>query len=278
MRPVMANGCLSTDSLGYAYTRPSTALLGRHIKWIDKYFDDLYHSSRTQKHRRLLFRVAPVNVVSWLGWLRAAEVFGLEWPDMEVTESHLGPTVGLPANTGVMRLRLQMQTKSDRTRKADVIMAYTSASGLSVEKWYHRLRRALGSGPLGHGAVFRHDDGTVWTFHYYRTNHLLPLLHLQRMEGDLFLAAFDGSPGNSLEAKIYAMHSYRRGGRTHVSRKRERCTCTRKAEPQEVTEHGRWRRQRAGVDMPTQYLEWTIGTLPRANNVARNARKPLIQY
>ena len=33
-------------------------------------------------------------------------------------------------------------------------------------------------------AVFRHDDGTVWTSHFYRTSHLLPLLHLQRMEGD----------------------------------------------------------------------------------------------
>jgi len=50
--------------------------------------------------------------------------------------------------------------------------------------------------------------------------------------------------------------AYRRGGRSHVSRKRQ--FCWRKAEPQEVTEHGRWRRQRAGFGMPTQYLEWTL--------------------
>jgi hypothetical protein len=258
-RPVMVDGCLPTDSLGHAYmstgmsrrlgdnVRPSTALLARHIVWIDKYFEYLYRSARTQKRRRLLCHAALVNVVAWLGWLRAAEAFGLEWIDMEVTEPHLGPTVGLPANIGVARLRLQMQTKTERTRQADVILSYTSSAGLSFGKWYTRLGRALGGIPLRHDSVFRHDDGTVWTSHYYRTTHLLPLLHLQQMEGDPFLAAFHGSPG---------MNSYRRGGRSHVSRKREHCI--RKAEPQEVTEHGRWRRQRAGFDMPTQYLEWTL--------------------
>ncbi len=104
--------------------------------------------------------------------------------------------------------------------------------------------------------MFRHDDGTVWMSHYYRTSHLLPLLYLQRMEGDPFLAAFDGSPGNFLEAKLYSMHFYRRGGRSHVSRKREHCICN--ADAQEVTEHGRWRHRQAGFDMPTQYLEWTL--------------------
>jgi hypothetical protein len=267
-RPVMVNGCLPTDSLGYSYmssgmsrrlgdnVRPSTALLARHIMWIDKHFEYLYRSATTQKRRRLLCRAALVNVAAWLGWLRAAEAFGLEWIDMEVTEPHLGPTVGLPANIGVARLRLQLQTKTERTRQADVILAYTSSSGLSFGKWYHRLGRALGGIPVGHESVFRHDDGTVWTSHYYRTVHLLPLLHLQQLEGDPFLAAFDGSPGNSLEAKFYSMNSYRRGGRSQVSRKREHCI--RKAEPQEVTEHGRWRRQSAGFDMPTQYLEWTL--------------------
>ena len=268
MRPVIVNGCLPTDSLGYAYmssgmsrrlgdnARPSTALLDRHIRWIDRHFDDLYRTSRGSKHRRLLCRAALVNIVAWLGWLRAAEVFGLNWADLEVTEPHLGPTVGLPANQGVMRLRLLLQTKSDRTRQADMILAYTSSSGLSVGKWYHRLRQALGGDPPGNDKVFSHDDRTVWSSHYYRTSHLLPLLQLQWMEGDPFLAAFDGSPGNSLEAKFYSMHSYRRGGRSHVSRKRQ--FCWRKAEPQEVTEHGRWRRQRAGFHMPTQYLEWTL--------------------
>jgi hypothetical protein len=127
MRPVLVNGCLPTDSLGYALmfsgmsrrlgekARPSTALLGRHILRIDKRFDDLYHSSRAQKHRRLLCRPVLVNVVAWLGWLRAAEAFGLEWPGMEVTEPHLGPTVGLPANRGVVRLRFRPTTTGRAT-------------------------------------------------------------------------------------------------------------------------------------------------------------------
>jgi hypothetical protein len=123
----------------------------------------------------------------------------------------LGPTVGLPVNIGVSRLRLEMQTKTERTRQADVILSYTSSAGFSFGKWYHRLGRALGGIPLGHDSVSGHDDGTVWTSRYYRTTHLLPLLHLQRSEGDPFLDAFDGSPGNSLEAKEYSMNSCRQG-------------------------------------------------------------------
>jgi hypothetical protein len=51
------------------------------------------------------------------------------------------------------------------------------------------------------------------------------------------------------------MHTYRRGGRTHVSR--VRLGCIRKAMPIEVTEHGRWRFSRSSMDVPTLYLEWT---------------------
>ena len=64
-----------------------------------------------------------------------------------------------------------------------------------------------------------------------------PLLHVQRLAGDKFLAPFDGSsPKNTIEFKFWSMHSFRRGARSHVSRKRPECI--RKATDLEVKEHG----------------------------------------
>jgi hypothetical protein len=52
------------------------------------------------------------------------------------------------------------------------------------------------------------------------------------------------------------MHSYRRGGRSHVYRRRQ--GCARKATAEEVTEHGRWRSKRSSMDMPTAYNKWKL--------------------
>jgi hypothetical protein len=67
------------------------------------------------------------------------------------------------------------------------------------------------------------------------------------------VAQYDGSkPGNSLADVFYSMHSYRRGARSHVAVKR--AGCIRKARPEEVNEHGRWRRVRSNLPMAILYL------------------------
>jgi hypothetical protein len=226
---------------------------------MNDHFNQLYREATTNRQRCEICRAALVNLAAWLGWLRAGETFSLRWKDVTMTEPRDGPTLGLLAHTGAARLRLLEQTKSDRSRTADVVLAYTSASGLSIGLWYHRLRRACGGSPPPTAEhVFQHEEGAIWTSHYFRTTYLYPLLHMLRMSGDPFLSAFDGSPGNSLEVKFYSMHSYWRGAgaRTHVSRWRP--GCLRKAEGQEVTEHGRWRSSRSGLDMQTLYLEWNL--------------------
>ena len=83
-----------------------------------------------------------------------------------------------------------------------------------------------------------------------------PSLHLQRLAGDQTLHLCNGAPGNTIADKYYSMHSYRRGARTHCSRKRD--GCVRGATKTEINEHGRWRVPRASMDMATQYLEWSI--------------------
>ena len=120
--------------------------------------------------------------------------------------------------------------------------------GFSLGIWLEELRDHLRPAGVDTGLLFRHTDGTRWDSHYFRHNHLYPLLTLQRLAGDSFLKAFDGSPGNTIPDKFYSMHSYRNGGRSSVSKRRP--GCVRAATPVEVTEHGRWRQRHSGTRTP----------------------------
>jgi hypothetical protein len=154
------------DLLGYAFmslgmcrrlgnsSRPSTALLSRHIHAMNDHFNQLYREATTNRQRREICRAALVNLAAWLGWLRAGETFSSRWEDVTMTEPR----------DGAAWLRLLEQTKSDRTQTADVVPAYTSASGLSIGLWYqHRLRRACGGSPPPTEHVFQLEEGAIPT-------------------------------------------------------------------------------------------------------------------
>jgi hypothetical protein len=66
------------------------------------------------------------------------ELFGLCWKDGHRTEP-----LGHPVGMGYLALRLLPQTKAARPRPADVLVAYTTATGLSVGVWLHHLRTNL---------------------------------------------------------------------------------------------------------------------------------------
>ena len=51
--------------------------------------------------------------------------------------------------------------------------------------------------------------------------------------------AFNDEPGQRIRDKVWSCHSYRRGFNSYVSRKRE--GNLRKATPQEINEHARWK-------------------------------------
>ena len=104
--------------------------------------------------------------------------------------------------------------------------------------------------------IFQHQNGSAWDSRYFRQTFLWPSLHEQRLAGDVALRPYIDSPGNSIEEKFWSMHSYRRGGRSQVSRRRP--GIVRAASKLEVVEHGRWRVKRSSLDMPTAYLEWSI--------------------
>jgi hypothetical protein len=71
-------------------------------------------------------------------------------------------------------------------------MAYTSASGISLGRWFNRWE-ALPPTPERMPAAFimAHWDGRVWISHYYRYTHFYPVLGLMRSLGDPYLKKYD---------------------------------------------------------------------------------------
>jgi len=267
---VWINDCRLTDSYSLALfmtgmgsrigsnSSPSIALLDRHVRWLDNDLNRRFLMSGSDSTSRWDLALAGfANLILWLGWLRSGETFGLTWNTIEAIQPQDGPSVDLPANVGALLLRLQPETKSSRLRTADVILAYKTASGLSVGKWFHRARREQFRVDRDRSLpIFRVRSGRPWTSHYFRHKFLYPALEDQRQNGDPFLSAFDGSPGNTIPEKYWALHSYRRGSRT--SSQRSNPLCRRKASDAEVYEHARWRRRRAGEATDVLYREWTV--------------------
>jgi hypothetical protein len=73
------------------------------------------------------------------------------------------------------------------------------------------------------------------------------------------LAAFDGTPGNAMEAKFWSLHCFRRGARSQVSRGGTfGLHRFRKALKSQVCEHGRWRRRCSSEEIDIIYQAWTL--------------------
>ena len=271
-RRILLQACRFTDDGGSTFfarglstrigteTRPSVALLERHVRHLDSHLTAQYHSSTTITARLQWAKAGLANLCLWLGWLRSMETFDLRWCDFTVIEPRDGPLVDLPLGVGVVLLKLSEETKSLRTKKADVVIAYETLSGYQLGRWYHRVRTLSGV-PLDPTTdlrpIFTTSGGTPWTSQFFRREYLYPSLELQRSQGDAFLTAFDGSMGNSIPDKFWSLHCYRRGARSHVSRG-SRQGRFRKADGAQVYEHGRWRRKRSNEAIDVMYREWTI--------------------
>ena len=238
-------------------SQPAVAIQFHHVLFNQQHRTRLLSASVEPFVRYLLAAANLVELFAWGGWLRAAEVFSLNHGDVSTCDPADGAHLGLPKSVGALLLRLLPSTKSSPYATADVILADVFYSGLQVLKAWNIFWDCCVALGWTQGPLFRHSDGSVWTSEYYRVNHLYPLLHLQRLGGDAALRPYDDTPGNTIEAKFYSFHTYRRGGRSFVSRKRE--YNLRRATPAETVEHGRWRsRGSPSGDMPTHYREWTL--------------------
>lgn len=134
--PVISSGISPVDTLNYvlvskgmakrlgeAVQSPAT-LRHEHVEgfmwlrtaqWID---------NMTPLARYFTIATILVELYCWLGWLCGQELFGLERADVQVVPPAQGAPHDLPDNVGMVLLKLDLATKSDQTRTADVVLAY----------------------------------------------------------------------------------------------------------------------------------------------------------
>ena len=105
--------------------------------------------------------------------------------------------------------------------------------------------------------VFSDDRGAPWTSAYFRNTFIYPRLYDLQAKGDPYLRPFQGAPGHCIPDKFPTLHMYRRGARTHVTRVKGDLR-RRRATPDEIYEHARWRRSRSSEKIDVMYREWPL--------------------
>ena len=255
-----------TDALGYGlmamgmakrvgdHIQPPIALTPAQVIWMMRWLDTCWAGTTSLDTRRDTAAAAVAHLLLWLGWLRSTETFSLCWDDVTITHPLDGPSRGLPLGVGIVELRLLPETKSNRTRVADVVISYLCASGLAPGLWFEWLRQ-LWPTRSPSDLVLRGSVGQPWMSYSFRHGFLYPWLYAMHQEGDPFLQAFSDTPGHRIEDKYYSCGSYRQEGRTSSTR----CGAgTRRATEDEVYEHGCWRQWCTKENMPTLYTEFTL--------------------
>ena len=242
-------------------SRPSFALLDRHVRAMDAHFERQYLEAGNRQDRQYWASAGLANMFLWLGWLRSRELFDLRWCDIEVIDPEDGPSRDLPPGVGAIILSLKEQTKTNQSSTADVVIAFVTSSQYQPGLWYHRLRtNRLGPGDPAYnqGFLFETRTGRQWDSHFYRHQFVYPMLHRLQEEGDPYLTPFTGGLKGTLEQVFKGLHMYRRGAHNHVDIVRDRLTQRRKATPKERYEHARWNYKRAGERIDVQYRQWSL--------------------
>jgi hypothetical protein len=194
--------------LGVSST-PAIALQHNHIVFNQNHRTRLLQGSVEPYIHFLLAAANLVELLAWGGWLRASEVFSLNHCDISACEPDDSARFALPPGVGAILLRLLPATNGSPYVTADVILASSFASGLSPLAAWHLFCSCCHVLGWTDGPLFRHTDGSSWNSEYFCTHHLYPLLHLQRLAGDVALLPYDDTPGNTIEAKFYSFHTYR---------------------------------------------------------------------
>ena len=252
--------CRPTDSAAFSIfstglssrmgdlTNPSQALMERHVKAVDRHLNHLYKTSKDPIVRREAALGGLANLFLWLGWLRSNECFTLTWEDVVSIHPSRSAEFELPTGLGFLELRLDPETKSNRTQRVDMIIAHQSLSGFQPARWFRRAR-SLSPGARHTSFIFKDSNGAPWTSRFFRQQFLYPVLRRLKNDGDPALSRMD------IVTAFWSLHCYRRGARTHVSlRLPGRRT---KATKEMVYEHGRWRYNTRNLPIDVMYLQWS---------------------
>jgi hypothetical protein len=242
--------------------KPSWALSFGHISYIDNRLRDALKSVCSQSSRRELICAGIANLYGYLGWLRGTELFSIDRSDVTIIEPADGPLHELPPNVGAIMINLLAETKTNACQVADVVMTYETLSGLSLGFWFRALKKIR---PDDTGPLFFTTAGGQWTSRYFRIQYAWPILEETRTTAkEPSLQMFGDAPGTRIADKVYYIHSWRRAGRSRVSRSarhnKPNPRGTRQASQTDVYEHGRWtlRRDSRGEAIDSLYNQWGL--------------------
>jgi hypothetical protein len=232
----------------------SAALKFPHIKFLDEQFTASYRTAPTRALQHEAAAAGTANLLFWLGWVRSNEGFALLKEDVTITTPNQGPRKGLPLGVGVVEIRLLPETKTNSARVADIIVAYTCFSGLSLGTWMERL---FFFEPMDGTTLFSTPAQRTWNSRYYRSQHVYRHLEILRIQGDPSMATYSDAPGHRISDLMFSMHSWRRGADTFVQQFHPGIQ-KRKARKPEIYEHARWALRHTTEDMHVHYREWDI--------------------
>jgi hypothetical protein len=120
-----------------------------------------------------------------------AENFSLNDEDVEIITPDNGALHNLPIGVGAVLLILGPDTKGQSSKRVDLPLAGTFASGISPNYWYLKLMECKEKlGWIG-GPLFHHSNGQRWTSSYFKSTHVYSFLHIQRNRGDPSLDPYD---------------------------------------------------------------------------------------
>jgi hypothetical protein len=139
-----------------------------------------YYNAVTAAAKHDLACAGAANLFGYLGWLRGGELFKIEDQSERVILSCNGPQHGLPPHIGAVCADLLDETKADRTRVADCVVAYKSLSGLCLGDWVLRI---LQFAPQDALHLFSTANYPTWNSYIFRERFAFPLLSPRFIRG-----------------------------------------------------------------------------------------------
>ena len=251
-KPLVVPRALPTDELTYTLqqkgmarrmgtaVKPSWTLQFKHVKYIDDRLEQSWESASSDEVRNEVAVAGAANAMLYTSWMRGGEQFAVKEDDVANHGPETGPIFGLSEGTGHVALKMLLETKSSPTQQADIVVARTCASGISLGKWLDRVEQFPSRSEGGH--LFSTPQRKVWNSRYFREKYAWRLLEDMRAEGEPSLMAFTDEPGHRIRDRIWSCHSWRRCSESTVARRRTGINF-RKATEAEQYEHARWRRR-----------------------------------
>ena len=116
---------------------PSRTLLRARVLWNMRTREARYKAEAATvnwRYARILALAQFAELLAWLGWLRAGDLFSLMWDKVAAFPPAQGGGHNLPDGVGCFLLTLLAQTKYSQDATADLVLAWKTSCGLQLGK------------------------------------------------------------------------------------------------------------------------------------------------